>query len=106
MVSGRGPATVTFVALALIVLLSTRQVYAVYALKGLSPAQVALILVGALGVYWVLSGHRLALGARGLAIAILLSLIHISEPTRPLYISYAVFCLKKPVASGGPRSLW
>ena len=25
-----------------------------------------------------------------------LSLIHISEPTRPLYISYAVFCLKKP----------
>ena len=27
---------------------------------------------------------------------ILLSLIHISEPTRPLYISYAVFCLKKP----------
>ena len=25
----------------------------------------------------------------------LLSLIHISEPTRPLYISYAVFCLKK-----------
>jgi len=27
--------------------------------------------------------------------AIKLSLIHISEPTRPLYISYAVFCLKK-----------
>ena len=26
-----------------------------------------------------------------------LSLIHISEPTRPLYISYAVFCLKKRV---------
>ena len=26
-----------------------------------------------------------------------LSLIHISEPTRPLYISYAVFCLKKVV---------
>eukprot|EP00831_Metopus_contortus_P069753 TRINITY_DN62868_c0_g1_i1.p2 TRINITY_DN62868_c0_g1~~TRINITY_DN62868_c0_g1_i1.p2 ORF type:complete len:126 (-),score=31.76 TRINITY_DN62868_c0_g1_i1:52-429(-) len=26
---------------------------------------------------------------------IILSLIHISEPTRPLYISYAVFCLKK-----------
>ncbi len=24
-----------------------------------------------------------------------LSLIHISEPTRPLYISYAVFCLQK-----------
>ena len=31
-----------------------------------------------------------------------LSLIHISEPTRPLYITYAVFCLKKP-----PRaSVW
>ena len=28
-------------------------------------------------------------------LAIDLSLIHISEPTRPLYISYAVFCLKK-----------
>ena len=28
-----------------------------------------------------------------------LSLIHISEPTRPLYISYAVFCLKKFNAS-------
>ena len=26
---------------------------------------------------------------------LVLSLIHISEPTRPLYISYAVFCLKK-----------
>ena len=26
---------------------------------------------------------------------VVLSLIHISEPTRPLYISYAVFCLKK-----------
>ena len=25
----------------------------------------------------------------------MLSLIHISEPTRPLYISYAVFCLQK-----------
>eukprot|EP00831_Metopus_contortus_P075304 TRINITY_DN69004_c0_g1_i1.p3 TRINITY_DN69004_c0_g1~~TRINITY_DN69004_c0_g1_i1.p3 ORF type:complete len:107 (-),score=24.24 TRINITY_DN69004_c0_g1_i1:49-369(-) len=28
-------------------------------------------------------------------IDLVLSLIHISEPTRPLYISYAVFCLKK-----------
>ena len=26
-----------------------------------------------------------------------LSLIHISEPTKPLYTSYAVFCLKKVV---------
>ena len=26
---------------------------------------------------------------------LILSLIHISEPTRPLYISYAVFCLKQ-----------
>ena len=30
-----------------------------------------------------------------LTLAVVLSLIHISEPTRPLYISYAVFCLKK-----------
>ena len=29
------------------------------------------------------------------ALGLPLSLIHISEPTRPLYISYAVFCLKK-----------
>ncbi len=28
---------------------------------------------------------------------VVLSLIHISEPTRPLYISYAVFCLKKKI---------
>eukprot|EP00831_Metopus_contortus_P079011 TRINITY_DN7771_c0_g1_i2.p1 TRINITY_DN7771_c0_g1~~TRINITY_DN7771_c0_g1_i2.p1 ORF type:complete len:111 (-),score=24.99 TRINITY_DN7771_c0_g1_i2:62-394(-) len=34
-------------------------------------------------------------GAFHMAIAFHLSLIHISEPTRPLYISYAVFCLKK-----------
>lgn len=73
--SGRGLDAVTFTAAALIVLLSTRQVYAVYALKGLSPAQVALTLTGALGAYWVLSGHRLTLGARGLSIAILASLL-------------------------------
>ena len=30
-----------------------------------------------------------------LCTVLFLSLIHISEPTRPLYISYAVFCLKK-----------
>ena len=34
---------------------------------------------------------------------VLLSLIHISEPTRPLYISYAVFCLKKKNTSPSPR---
>ena len=33
--------------------------------------------------------------ARLLGFQLGLSLIHISEPTRPLYISYAVFCLKK-----------
>ena len=32
-----------------------------------------------------------------LSIFYCLSLIHISEPTRPLYISYAVFCLKKKI---------
>ena len=37
--------------------------------------------------------HREILGPDIETIA--LSLIHISEPTRPLYISYAVFCLKK-----------
>ena len=34
-------------------------------------------------------------GERLVGIASLLSLIHISEPTRPRLISYAVFCLKK-----------
>ena len=34
-------------------------------------------------------------GLRELGVELHLSLIHISEPTRPLYISYAVFCLKK-----------
>ena len=38
----------------------------------------------------------LRLGEVDIAVRVLhLSLIHISEPTRPLYISYAVFCLKK-----------
>eukprot|EP00826_Nyctotherus_ovalis_P002763 TRINITY_DN10556_c0_g1_i3.p1 TRINITY_DN10556_c0_g1~~TRINITY_DN10556_c0_g1_i3.p1 ORF type:complete len:361 (+),score=78.53 TRINITY_DN10556_c0_g1_i3:15-1097(+) len=32
---------------------------------------------------------------KGMPYPYYLSLIHISEPTRPLYISYAVFCLKK-----------
>eukprot|EP00831_Metopus_contortus_P071929 TRINITY_DN65682_c0_g1_i4.p3 TRINITY_DN65682_c0_g1~~TRINITY_DN65682_c0_g1_i4.p3 ORF type:complete len:120 (-),score=28.22 TRINITY_DN65682_c0_g1_i4:95-454(-) len=34
-------------------------------------------------------------GIEKIEILLYLSLIHISEPTRPLYISYAVFCLKK-----------
>ncbi len=32
-----------------------------------------------------------------IAMAVHLSLIHISEPTIPLYISYAVFCLKNKI---------
>ena len=38
---------------------------------------------------WLVLGTGPVLAVPGL------SLIHISEPTRPLYISYAVFCLKK-----------
>ena len=34
-----------------------------------------------------------------------LSLIHISEPTRLLSISYAVFCLKKKKQSGGAEAI-
>eukprot|EP00831_Metopus_contortus_P058315 TRINITY_DN50487_c0_g1_i1.p1 TRINITY_DN50487_c0_g1~~TRINITY_DN50487_c0_g1_i1.p1 ORF type:complete len:171 (-),score=26.40 TRINITY_DN50487_c0_g1_i1:17-529(-) len=34
-----------------------------------------------------------------------LSLIHISEPTRPLYISYAVFCLKKKKKPASPKNI-
>eukprot|EP00831_Metopus_contortus_P078695 TRINITY_DN7665_c0_g1_i1.p3 TRINITY_DN7665_c0_g1~~TRINITY_DN7665_c0_g1_i1.p3 ORF type:complete len:110 (-),score=24.45 TRINITY_DN7665_c0_g1_i1:57-386(-) len=36
-----------------------------------------------------------SLSQSSLSTPYMLSLIHISEPTRPLYISYAVFCLKK-----------
>ena len=39
-------------------------------------------------------GNLVAVVSNGTAV-LGLSLIHISEPTRPLYISYAVFCLKK-----------
>ena len=38
---------------------------------------------------------ELKISCRNLIDMDFLSLIHISEPTRPLYISYAVFCLKK-----------
>ena len=34
---------------------------------------------------------------RTIAMSAALSLIHISEPTRPRLISYAVFCLKKKI---------
>ena len=42
---------------------------------------------------------RVAMTASYVALGYLLqlSLIHISEPTRPLYISYAVLCLKKKI---------
>ena len=38
---------------------------------------------------------QIRFGLNNYATLLGLSLIHISEPTRPLYISYAVFCLKK-----------
>ena len=41
------------------------------------------------------SQQRSSPGLRLRLTVCVLSLIHISEPTRPLYISYAVFCLKK-----------
>src|SRR5678815_5163043 len=39
--------------------------------------------------------HKKTNNIRGISVRYLLSLIHISEPTRLLSISYAVFCLKK-----------
>ena len=50
---------------------------------------IAWALVVLFSVFWVALG--IAWGRRGQG----LSLIHISEPTRPEPISYAVFCLKK-----------
>eukprot|EP00831_Metopus_contortus_P062720 TRINITY_DN54947_c0_g1_i1.p2 TRINITY_DN54947_c0_g1~~TRINITY_DN54947_c0_g1_i1.p2 ORF type:complete len:115 (-),score=14.94 TRINITY_DN54947_c0_g1_i1:8-352(-) len=49
------------------------------------PIVFSLIIVGLITVFF--TSHVLCVDT--------LSLIHISEPTRPLYISYAVFCLKK-----------
>eukprot|EP00831_Metopus_contortus_P036312 TRINITY_DN28764_c0_g1_i1.p1 TRINITY_DN28764_c0_g1~~TRINITY_DN28764_c0_g1_i1.p1 ORF type:complete len:165 (-),score=49.31 TRINITY_DN28764_c0_g1_i1:46-540(-) len=40
-------------------------------------------------------GNQIMMNILEIQTIIILSLIHISEPTRPLYISYAVFCLKK-----------
>src|SRR5680860_1574981 len=64
-------------------------------------ANAALVLVGdKLGLYRALSDHG-PLSAKALAEKTgtheryVLSLIHISEPTRRTPISYAVFCLKK-----------
>eukprot|EP00831_Metopus_contortus_P049468 TRINITY_DN4086_c0_g1_i3.p1 TRINITY_DN4086_c0_g1~~TRINITY_DN4086_c0_g1_i3.p1 ORF type:complete len:287 (-),score=66.72 TRINITY_DN4086_c0_g1_i3:94-954(-) len=49
------------------------------------------------GTYVTFSNNNMTVenSSGGQASIIGLSLIHISEPTRPLYISYAVFCLKK-----------
>src|SRR5678815_381671 len=44
---------------------------------------------------WMGSSHTDLGGEEAELFSILLSLIHISEPTRLLSISYAVFCLKK-----------
>src|SRR5678816_4733143 len=46
-------------------------------------------------LYLAGSVHALGADAYPLSAAYELSLIHISEPTRLLSISYAVFCLKK-----------
>src|SRR5678815_1034296 len=50
------------------------------------------VLVGGLGMGFTL---RAALDLLPKRATVVLSLIHISEPTRLLSISYAVFCLKK-----------
>eukprot|EP00658_Telonema_sp_P-2_P031292 TRINITY_DN23456_c0_g1_i1.p1 TRINITY_DN23456_c0_g1~~TRINITY_DN23456_c0_g1_i1.p1 ORF type:complete len:109 (-),score=22.45 TRINITY_DN23456_c0_g1_i1:81-407(-) len=62
-----------------------------------SPSTLLLLLLGGL-----LQGqrptHLKGVGSEGLSLhleVLRLSLIHISEPTRLLSISYAVFCLKK-----------
>eukprot|EP00831_Metopus_contortus_P061144 TRINITY_DN53006_c0_g1_i2.p4 TRINITY_DN53006_c0_g1~~TRINITY_DN53006_c0_g1_i2.p4 ORF type:complete len:133 (-),score=29.47 TRINITY_DN53006_c0_g1_i2:108-506(-) len=55
------------------------------------------LLLGLPGMAYAFDLSSAGSTAIGLAIGtyLNLSLIHISEPTRPLYISYAVFCLKK-----------
>eukprot|EP00831_Metopus_contortus_P022284 TRINITY_DN20160_c0_g2_i1.p3 TRINITY_DN20160_c0_g2~~TRINITY_DN20160_c0_g2_i1.p3 ORF type:complete len:174 (-),score=38.12 TRINITY_DN20160_c0_g2_i1:104-625(-) len=46
-------------------------------------------------LHWAVGRGRKKVAIGPMYSALILSLIHISEPTRPLYISYAVFCLKK-----------
>ncbi|WP_197514788.1 PucR family transcriptional regulator ligand-binding domain-containing protein, partial [Mycobacterium sp. 852013-50091_SCH5140682] len=53
------------------------------------------------GLLGILAAHRTATGRSGVVIDLLLSLIHISEPTRLRCIAYAVFCLKKKRGGGG-----
>eukprot|EP00658_Telonema_sp_P-2_P017116 TRINITY_DN16628_c0_g1_i6.p2 TRINITY_DN16628_c0_g1~~TRINITY_DN16628_c0_g1_i6.p2 ORF type:complete len:171 (+),score=54.52 TRINITY_DN16628_c0_g1_i6:174-686(+) len=61
---------------------------------------VSALVLGQLTRYWLGWGVPLAwsaawCGLMGASGVLILSLIHISEPTRLLSISYAVFCLKK-----------
>ncbi|WP_258054221.1 LysR family transcriptional regulator, partial [Pseudomonas aeruginosa] len=49
------------------------------------------------------TGETLRAEAGPTALVLSLSLIHISEPTRHLRTSYAVFCLKKQKKSSDPR---
>ncbi len=58
---------------------------------GMGEAQVA-VANDAYASYWNPAGLAFLEGSE---IALMMYLIHISEPTRPLYISYAGFCLKK-----------
>ena len=53
------------------------------------------LLQGLLLMWLLLYSDWSGLGIVATGAALLLSLIHISEPTRPERISYAVFCLKK-----------
>lgn len=74
---GWRPTTLQVLAAAVVVLLGTRQSFAVYATKGMPPASVTMVAIGALGIYAALAGYRFKLGPPGISLTIVVYLLTI-----------------------------
>ena len=66
-------------------------------LSGASKEVIELSEKGDIPLSWTLLGSGAVPASHNLNMGMMLSLIHISEPTRRRGISYAVFCLKKKI---------